>query len=181
MHPYIRHALVNTTTESLDVTGDDICDDPPRSHLYRFVPHPTTCHRGQVGDQGFDNASLSRILLCEADFRRKKGRQNYWGAKLEELGSLRFDVQVDLQPLLESYNTKQLFLYLTANFDDKDGSASHEVVLWDRIITRGDVRDFRTVDKDRKKSKGPKRGRGKVRVEEGKNKYPWKTPTGSFK
>ncbi len=113
---------------------------------------------------------------------RKKGRQNYWGAKLEELGSLRFDVQVDLQPLLESYNTKQLYLYLTADFDETDGSASHEVVLWDRIITRGDVRDFRTVNKKSRKVKGgPKKGRGKVRVEEGKNKYPWKMPSGTFK
>jgi signal peptidase complex subunit 3 len=112
---------------------------------------------------------------------RKKGRQRYWGAREEELGSLRFDVQVDLQPLLESYNTKQLFLYLTADLEETDGSATHEVVLWDRIITRGDMRDFRAVGKQPKRSKGSRKGRGKIRLEDGKNKYPFKMPSGSFK
>lgn len=94
---------------------------------------------------------------------------------------MRFDVQVDLQPLLESYNTKQLFLYLTAAYDDIDGAAAHEVVLWDRIITRGDMRDIRAVGKKMPRAKASRRGRGNLRVEQAKNKYLWKSPTGSFK
>jgi len=88
---------------------------------------------------------------------------------------------VDLQPLLNAYNTKQLFLYLTAIYDDVDGSVGHEVVLWDRIITRGDMRDIRAVGKKAPKARSTKRGRGNVRVEQAKNKYQWKSPTGSFK
>jgi signal peptidase complex subunit 3 len=58
----------------------------------------------------------------------------------------------------------------------------HDVVLWDRIVTRGDMRDFRAVTKKNKAqpAKG-KRGRGNVRLEEVKNKYIWKQPSGTFK
>jgi signal peptidase complex subunit 3 len=95
---------------------------------------------------------------------------------------------------LNSYNTKQLFLYLTASFTDQAGVEEHDVVLWDRIVTRGDVWDFRTVDqksnvkgdgkekgKGKQRKSGSKKGRGNVRVEEGKNKYTWTMPSGSFK
>lgn len=93
---------------------------------------------------------------------------------------MRFDIRTDLNPLLNSYNTKQLFLYLTAVYSETPGVAEHEVVLWDRIVTRGDMRDIRAVGK-KVKTGGPKRGRGKVRVEDGKNKYPWRNPSGTFK
>ncbi|KAK4689697.1 signal peptidase complex subunit 3, partial [Tremellales sp. Uapishka_1] len=110
----------------------------------------------------------------------QKGRLRRWGAKEEELGSLRFDLRVDLNPLLNSFNTKQLFLYLTATYTDDQSSAMNDVVLWDRIITRGDTWDFRAVGKKLPRG-GAKKGRGKVRVEEGKNKYPWREVSGSFR
>ena len=108
----------------------------------------------------------------------QKGRLRRWGAKEEEIASLRFDIRADLNPLLNSYNTKQLFLYLTATYAEAD--QSHDFVLWDRIITRGDMRDIRAVGKSLPKTRAGKRGRGNVRVEEGKNVYPWKNPSGSF-
>jgi signal peptidase complex subunit 3 len=111
-----------------------------------------------------------------------RGRHSRW--KVEDLASLRFDVRTDLQPLLESYNTKQLFLHLTASYDEAPSSTSgtrHDVVLWDRIITRGDMRDFRAVGKKLSTSNHGKRRRGNLRVEEAKNKYVWKQPSGTFK
>jgi signal peptidase complex subunit 3 len=57
----------------------------------------------------------------------------------------------------------------------------HEVVLWDRIITRGDMKDLRATGQKVKTSGGPKRNRGNVRVEEGKNKYQWRNPGGTFR
>jgi signal peptidase complex subunit 3 len=117
-----------------------------------------------------------------------KGRLKRWGAKTEELASLRFDVKTNLNPILHSYNTKQLFIYLTASYDEVHaGSVSnmtvgeHEVVLWDRIITRSDMKDLRAVGQKVKTSGGPKRGRGNVRVEEGKTKYQWRNPSGTFR
>ncbi|EIW67731.1 hypothetical protein TREMEDRAFT_45221 [Tremella mesenterica DSM 1558] len=113
------------------------------------------------------------------------GRLRRYAAKNEELASIRFDLTTDLTTLLTSYNTKQLFLYLTASYETDPSldvpQVNHEVVLWDRIITRADTRDFRAVgNKMVGKSKG-KKGRGKIRVEEGKNVYPWRDPSGSFK
>ncbi|KAK8858773.1 hypothetical protein IAR55_003003 [Kwoniella newhampshirensis] len=111
----------------------------------------------------------------------QKGRLRRWGAREEEIASMRFDIRTDLNPLLNSYNTKQVFLYLTASYDETITGNTHDVVLWDRIITRGDMRDIRAVGKKLPKSKGGKRGRGNVRVEEGKNKYAWRNPSGSFR
>ncbi|RXK40324.1 signal peptidase [Tremella mesenterica] len=113
------------------------------------------------------------------------GRLRRYAAKNEELASIRFDLTTDLTTLLTSYNTKQLFLYLTASYETDPSldvpQVNHEVVLWDRIITRADTRDFRAVgNKMVGKTKG-KKGRGKIRVEEGKNVYTWRDPSGSFK
>lgn len=57
----------------------------------------------------------------------------------------------------------------------------HEVVLWDRIITRSDMKDLRATGQKVKTSGGPKKGRGNVRVEEGKTKYQWRNPSGTFR
>lgn len=115
---------------------------------------------------------------------RQKGRLRRWGSKTEELASLRFDIKTNLNPLLNSYNTKQLFVYLTASYDEgtiHQGQGEHGVVLWDSIITRGDMKDLRSTGQKVKTKKGPKRGRGNVRIEEGKNKYQWRNPSGTFK
>jgi signal peptidase complex subunit 3 len=119
------------------------------------------------------------VYTSHTNFTRQKGRLRRWGAKEEELGSLRFDLRTDLNPLLNSFNTKQLFIYLTAAYIDDIGTAAHEVVLWDRIVTRGDMRDFRAVGK--KLPRGGKKGRGKIRIDEGKNTYPWRGVAGTFK
>ncbi|WVQ73373.1 hypothetical protein IAR50_002942 [Cryptococcus sp. DSM 104548] len=118
------------------------------------------------------NVDVKDIILT-------KGRLNRWGAKPEELASLRFDIRTDLNPLLNSYNTKQLFVYLTATYEEESLSAVHDVVLWDRIITRSDMRDIRAVGKQLPRS-NRKKGRGNVRVEDGKNKYQWHNPSRTF-
>ncbi|KAL7420767.1 Signal peptidase complex subunit [Cryptotrichosporon argae] len=131
----------------------------------------------------------------------KRGRLRVPYAREEDLASLRFDVHADLQPLLEAYNTKQLFLYLVASYASADevlstsaasakavaglgkqahehASDHHEVVLWDRIVTRSDARDIRSVGQRVRGAKG--KARGKVRVEEARSKYVWREPSGSF-
>lgn len=131
-----------------------------------------------------DVTFLAPNIKVRADWSRQKGRLKRWGARTEELASLRFDIKTNLNPLLNSYNTKQLFIYLTASYDEgvlNQGQGEHEVVLWDRIITRGDMKDIRATGQKVKTSGGSKRGRGNVRVEEGKNKYQWRNPSGTFK
>ncbi|WRT67986.1 uncharacterized protein IL334_004961 [Kwoniella shivajii] len=111
----------------------------------------------------------------------QKGRLRRWGARQEELASLHFDIRTDLNPLLNSYNTKQLFVYLTASYEEGSTGNAHEVVVWDRIIQRADIRDIRAVGNKLPKAKAGRKGRGNVRVEAGKNKYQWRNPSGTFK
>lgn len=92
---------------------------------------------------------------------------------------MRFDMRTDVTPLLNSYNTKQLFLYLTAEYTDDVTGDTHEVVLWDRIITRGNTKDFRsTGDAVARKNRSP---RPKLHIDDVKIKYTWRNPSRSFK
>jgi signal peptidase complex subunit 3 len=121
-------------------------------------------------------------------FLSQRGRIQRWGARDEDIASLRFDAKVDLSTLLKSYNVKQLFVYLTAEYVDEAAGEHHTVTLWDDIITRADTRDFRAVatGKNAKKTKGKgskkgRRGRGKLNLENAKMEYVWRNPGRSFK
>jgi len=62
---------------------------------------------------------------------------DYSAAKSKnDLGFVDFDLEADLTPLFD-WNTKQLFLYLTAEYKTKN-NALNQVVLWDKIILRGE-------------------------------------------
>ncbi|KAL6251588.1 hypothetical protein RBB50_001798 [Rhinocladiella similis] len=64
-----------------------------------------------------------------------KGRPHYYTTKREEYAQIRFDLDADLSSLF-TWNTKQLFVYVTANYpsisDGKGGMS--EAVIWDTII-----------------------------------------------
>merc|ERR1712127_146264 len=58
------------------------------------------------------------------------------GKKRNDLGFLNFDMNVDLEPLF-NWNVKQLFLYLTAEYET-DHNALNQVVIWDKIVLKGE-------------------------------------------
>jgi len=58
------------------------------------------------------------------------------GKKKNDLAFLTFSMRVDLEPLF-NWNVKQLFLYLTAEYKT-DMNAINQVVLWDKIVLKGD-------------------------------------------
>ncbi|EXJ91810.1 hypothetical protein A1O3_00360 [Capronia epimyces CBS 606.96] len=64
-----------------------------------------------------------------------KGRPHYYSPKREEYAQIRFDLNADLSSLF-TWNTKQLFVYVTANYPNgKDGQGDlSETVIWDTII-----------------------------------------------
>jgi len=66
--------------------------------------------------------------------------------KKNDLGYLTFDLQTDLTPLF-NWNVKQLFLYLTAEYQTENNKFN-QVVLWDKIVLRGDnaVLDFKNMN-----------------------------------
>ncbi|EJD00644.1 signal peptidase [Fomitiporia mediterranea MF3/22] len=62
------------------------------------------------------------------------GRNNHFHQRNHEFSFVRFNVSADLTPLF-NWNTKQLFLYIGAEFTSADGT-QNEVVIWDRIVRR---------------------------------------------
>ncbi|KAF3991047.1 hypothetical protein FT663_02917 [Candidozyma haemuli var. vulneris] len=56
------------------------------------------------------------------------------GGKPKENSKIQFDLDADLTPLF-NWNTKQVFVYLTAEYEGKTASASNKVTYWDKIIT----------------------------------------------
>nr|QBH72896.1 microsomal signal peptidase 23 kd subunit [Franklinothrips vespiformis] len=63
-----------------------------------------------------------------------------------DLGFVTFDLKTDLSKLF-NWNVKQLFLYLTAEYSTRNNEFN-QVVLWDKIILRGDnaVIDFKNIN-----------------------------------
>ncbi|MBN3284065.1 SPCS3 peptidase, partial [Polyodon spathula] len=72
---------------------------------------------------------VSRVMLKNVDdFTGPKERS--------DLGFITFDVTADILPIFD-WNVKQLFLYLSAEYETKN-NALNQVVLWDKIILRGE-------------------------------------------
>lgn len=77
----------------------------------------------------------------------RKNVPNFSAAReLNDLGFITFDLQTNLNDLF-NWNVKQLFLYLTAEYQSDDFSLN-QVVLWDKIILRGEnaVLDFKNMN-----------------------------------
>jgi hypothetical protein len=68
-----------------------------------------------------------------------RGRPHYYSSKKEEYAIIKFSLDADLSSLF-TWNTKQLFVYVTAEWPSAGGSgsgqnASNQAVIWDSIIT----------------------------------------------
>ena len=63
-----------------------------------------------------------------------------------DLGFLTFDLHADFAPLF-NWNVKQLFLYLTAEYETPN-NVVNQVVLWDKIVKRGEnaLLDYRSMN-----------------------------------
>lgn len=55
--------------------------------------------------------------------------------KPKENSKIQFDIDADLTPLF-NWNTKQVFIYLTAEYPGKSEGSSNKVTYWDKIITK---------------------------------------------
>ncbi|KAH7916614.1 signal peptidase 22 kDa subunit [Hygrophoropsis aurantiaca] len=62
------------------------------------------------------------------------GKAKRYPYKKQEFGFVNFNITADLTPLF-NWNTKQLFLYLEAEYTNAQG-VKNDVVLWDRIVRR---------------------------------------------
>lgn len=76
-----------------------------------------------------------------------KNVPNFSAAReMNDLGFITFDLKTDLTGLF-NWNVKQLFLYLTAEYES-DSNVLNQVVLWDKIILRGEnaILDFKNMN-----------------------------------
>lgn len=73
--------------------------------------------------------------ITPRDVQVTKGRANYYSHRKEELAQIRFDLDADLSSLF-TWNTKQLFVYVTANYPTSSGNNDEqtESIIWDMII-----------------------------------------------
>jgi len=89
-------------------------------------------------------------------YRAKSPRYN---ARKQEMAFVNFNITADLTPLFH-WNTKQLFLYLEAEYTNAQG-VMNEVVIWDRIVRR--------------------KADAVIKVVGGKNKYSFREISSTFK
>jgi len=86
------------------------------------------------------------------------GKARQYNQPQREFAFVRFNVTADLTPLF-NWNTKQLFLYLGAEYTNAQG-VKNDVVIWDRIVRRKEDAVINVA---------------------GKNKYVFKEVSSSFK
>ncbi|KAK7427082.1 Signal peptidase complex subunit [Neonectria magnoliae] len=75
----------------------------------------------------------SASLIAPTNVQVVKGRPHYYSSKKEEYAIIKFSLDADLSSLF-TWNTKQLFVYVTAQWPGS-GNATNEAVIWDSIIT----------------------------------------------
>ncbi|KAI1214877.1 signal peptidase 22 kDa subunit [Annulohypoxylon truncatum] len=120
-----------------------------------------------------------------------KGRPHYYSTKKEEYAIIRFSLDADLSSLF-TWNTKQLFVYVTAEWPappaGADGLATNQTnraVIWDSIITSPSADHLSnlgpaSLKKLRKSAAGKSidPNRGKLSLKNQKPKYQITHPTG---
>ncbi|RMJ03698.1 hypothetical protein BHE90_008614 [Fusarium euwallaceae] len=72
-------------------------------------------------------------LIAPTNVQVVKGRPHYYSSKKEEYAIIKFSLEADFSSLF-TWNTKQLFVYVTAEWPGP-GNATNEAVIWDSIIT----------------------------------------------
>ncbi|OAA74059.1 Signal peptidase 22kDa subunit [Cordyceps fumosorosea ARSEF 2679] len=116
-----------------------------------------------------------------------KGRPHYYSTKKEEYAIIRFSLDADLSSLF-TWNTKNLFVYVTADWPAADGTnTTNSAVIWDSIITNPSADHLlnigpATLKKLRKSSAGKSidPNRGKLKLKNQKPKYQITHPSGKI-
>ncbi|KAI0840270.1 signal peptidase 22 kDa subunit [Hypoxylon sp. FL0890] len=120
-----------------------------------------------------------------------KGRPHYYSTKKEEYAIIKFSLDADLSSLF-TWNTKQLFVYVTAEWPAPPAGAdnmnqTNKAVIWDTIITSPSADHLANIGpialKKLRKSAAGKSidpSRGKLSLKNQKPKYQITHPTGKI-
>ncbi|KAI1328802.1 signal peptidase 22 kDa subunit [Xylariaceae sp. FL0255] len=116
-----------------------------------------------------------------------KGRPHYYSSKKEEYAVIKFTLDTDFSSLF-TWNTKQVFVYVTAEWPSTAGTnQTNSAVIWDTIITSPSSDHLANIGpatlKKLKKSAAGKSidpSRGKLSLKNQKAKYQITHPTGKL-
>ncbi|KZT63685.1 signal peptidase 22 kDa subunit [Daedalea quercina L-15889] len=87
--------------------------------------------------QTYQSPPVGELVVNSVKVLPGKGRyMRKYGSRQQDFAFVNFNLTADLSPLFH-WNTKQLFLYVSAEYTDQQGTAN-EVVIWDRIVRRKD-------------------------------------------
>ncbi|KAK3905317.1 hypothetical protein C8A05DRAFT_41706 [Staphylotrichum tortipilum] len=119
-----------------------------------------------------------------------RGRPHYYSSKKEEYAIIKFSLDADLSSLF-TWNTKSLFVYVTAEWpsagasSSADGAPNNQAVIWDSIITAPSADHLANIGPvAMKKLKRSAQGksidpsRGKLTLKNQRPKYQITHPTG---
>ncbi|KAK5993414.1 Signal peptidase complex subunit 3 [Cladobotryum mycophilum] len=114
-----------------------------------------------------------------------KGRPHYYSSKKEEYAIIRFSLEADLSSLF-TWNTKQVFVYVTADWTGPN-NANNSAVIWDTIITNPSADHLQNIGpvamKKLKRSSEGKTidpSRGLLKLKNQKPKYQITHPSGKI-
>ncbi|KAM3513661.1 hypothetical protein MY11210_002672 [Beauveria gryllotalpidicola] len=124
-------------------------------------------------------------IIAPDNIQVVKGRPHYYSTKKEEYAVIRFSLDADLSSLF-TWNTKNLFVYVTADWPGADNT-TNSAVIWDSIITNPSADHLlnigpATLKKLRKSSAGKSidPNRGKLKLKNQKPKYQITHPSGKI-
>lgn len=87
-----------------------------------------------IKDNAFDSPSTISNIIPRINIRTSR----YYGSlkgKPKENARVSFDLDTDLSSLF-NWNTKQVFVFLTAEYNSTNGNTISEVTFWDKIIDK---------------------------------------------
>lgn len=89
----------------------------------------------QNGAWSINSTEISNVVASALE----KGSSRYGASNgvPKENSIIKFDLEADLTPLF-NWNTKQVFVYLTAEYPGKSAGSANKVTYWDKIITSKD-------------------------------------------
>jgi len=121
-----------------------------------------------------------------------KGRANYYAKTKEEYAHIRFSLSTDLSSLF-TWNTKQVFVYVTATWPNDNATAvangvgENEAVIWDEIVTSPSADHLKNLGPAQlkkliKSAKGKSidKNRGRITFKNQKPKYTITEPSGKI-
>ncbi|KAJ3500854.1 hypothetical protein NM208_g17057 [Fusarium decemcellulare] len=124
-------------------------------------------------------------IVAPTNVQVVKGRPHYYSSKKEEYAIIKFSLDADFSSLF-TWNTKQLFVYVTAEWPGP-GNATNEAVIWDSIITNPSADHLQNIGpvamkklKRSAESKSIDPNRGVLKLRNQKPKYQITHPSGKI-